>query len=194
MGEVLKGRRRRGGPEEAGPGAAKLAGPGRAAEDPSRAVGRGAGRRGPAAILRRTIPAARQGPLRPAGGRGGARARRAGSGRGARTLRLPPRYVTAGARARSLPPSPSPPPTARRGPMSGGAAPGGGAGESPADGAGARTHGGKARPRGSACALPSPPRLPLSLSLPPSLSPLFSAALGRFFPPFVRRSEWPGHR
>lgn len=144
-------------------------GGGRPRPVPGRCGGRGAGRRGPAAILRRTIPAARQGPLRPPGGAGGGGRAHAArdSSLGARTLRLPlPRYVTAGARAHSLPPprpvpAPSRParPNGRRGRA------GGGAGESPADGAGARTHGGKARPRGSACALPfPPPPSPLSLS------------------------------
>lgn len=150
----------------------------------------GVGRRGPAAILRRTIPAARHGPLRPAGGRG-ARGQPAGS------AHAPPPAAALcngwGARALSLPPPPPPSPRPLPLPPPAGAqwavGPRCGGGRGRARRARARTGQGAA-PRWCVRALPLPPRLPLSLSLPP----LSAAALGRSFPPFVKRSERPGHR
>lgn len=131
----------------------------------------GVGRRGPAAILRRTIPAARHGPLRPAGGRG-ARGQPAGS------AHAPPPAAALcngwGARALSLPPPPPPSPRPLPLPPPAGAqwavGPrcGGGAGESPA---GARTHGARRGPAVVRARSPPPP--------PPSPLPLSPSSLRR---------------
>ncbi|XP_064890151.1 small ubiquitin-related modifier 2 isoform X2 [Columba livia] len=72
--------------------------------------------------------------------------------------------------------------------MGGGAAPEGGRGRARRTGRARARTGARRGPAAVRARSLSPPRLPLSLS------PLFSAALGRFFPPFVRCSERPGHR
>uniref|UniRef100_A0A8C3UJP2 Ubiquitin-like domain-containing protein n=3 Tax=Amniota TaxID=32524 RepID=A0A8C3UJP2_CATUS len=140
---------------------------------------------------------------RRAGRGGGARTQSAGSAAAATRAPLPslpplPRYVTAAGRERALS-APLPPPPRLAPPSGPGSAPSPRAGAQWAAGtrpggrgerAGCAHARGKARPRGCACALPSPPAFP-SLCVP--LSPSLRRARPAL-PPLCARSEPPPHR